>query len=609
MSWESQGIALLAASLLRPFALAAAAWLILKVLRVRHPASRHAVWTAVLSGMVLLPMMSVMTPHWKLPVLNRRPNPGAATAGSGAVNDSGLLNPMTPYPAEGVNPAPGVLESHAAETLILGGYFAGLFAMVTYRAIGWVLLWRVMARSRPLRGPHLRESADVLTPVAVGVLRPAVIVPTNWRVWSAATRRAVLAHEFAHLRRHDGLISALGRSVRCLLWFHPLAWWVSREISELAELACDAAVLERGDDPAGYARILVEFADRVNRAGQRVAWPGMAMASGSGMSRRIDQLFELSGGLSRGTLRKLSRPGAWLALIGVPVMCLAATIGLSESSAQSPAQSAAPMPPRPQFEVASVKPCKDSFPAGGRNGGDKSSSPGRMERRCQTLAGMIMEAYVMNAGGRSHPMWTAREVTVEGGPSWIHSERYDIEAKADNQVSRTVMNGPMLQALLEDRFKLKIRRATREIPVYELTVAKGGPKLQPFVEGSCGAWDFSSMEPMAAAGQKPCPLQRNRKGPIVIENAQGLTLEMFCKMSLDLFDRRVIDKTGLTGRFDFHLEYTPDETMRGFQAGGDNATDPPGPSIFQALQKLGLKLEPGKGQGEYFVIDHVERPT
>ena len=118
----------------------------------------------------------------------------------------------------------------STETLIIWGYLAGLFVMVAYRFAGRAMLGRVMSRSRTLRR-RLRESDDVVTPVAVGLVRPVVILPLGWREWSKSTRRAVLAHEFAHLRRHDALASTLAWCVRCLLWFHPLAWWVSRQVS------------------------------------------------------------------------------------------------------------------------------------------------------------------------------------------------------------------------------------------------------------------------------------------------------------------------------------------------------------------------------------------
>ena len=179
------------------------------------------------------------------------------------------------------------------ETVVIWIYLAGLFAMLAYRAIGWILLRRVISRSVRVRA-RLRVSSDVLAPVAVGVLRPIVILPAGWRKWNTNTKRAVLAHEYEHLRRHDTVVSALAGWIRCALWFHPLAWWVSRKVSDLAELACDAAALERVGDPASYSRMLLGFAADVNRAGRRVALPGLAMAAGSGMDRRIDSVFELS---------------------------------------------------------------------------------------------------------------------------------------------------------------------------------------------------------------------------------------------------------------------------------------------------------------------------
>lgn len=329
MRWESQLIALLSASLLRPFGLAVAAWLVLRIFRVRHPASRHVVWTAVLAAMVLLPMMSVFVPHWNLPVL-----PAKQVASTDALATIPVIV-ARPQPLQSEEPretpvTPSrspAFRMPSLRTLLVWTYLVGVLAMLLYRAAGWLMLRSVVARSTPVRGTALRESRDVVTPVAVGVLRPAVLLPVGWRDWSPATRKAVLEHEFAHIRRRDTLISALARLVKSVLWFHPLAWWVSRRVSELAEQACDAVALERVRDPGGYSRILLEFASGVNGAGYRVALPGLAMAaSSSGMSNRIDQVFELS----RGSVRKLTRPGAFLAAIGLPVMAVAATVGLGK---------------------------------------------------------------------------------------------------------------------------------------------------------------------------------------------------------------------------------------------------------------------------------------
>ncbi len=686
MSWESYGIALLAAALVRPFGLAAAAWLILRIFRVRHPASRHTVWTAVLIGMLLLPVMNVIAPHWKLPLLPRRhdsvarglalrpPSPPSQSLDS-------ATEPTTDAAESSIGATSAGFELPVVETMLLWFYAAGLLVMVAYRAAGWALLWRVVARSTPFRKQRLRESSDVATPVAVGVVRPVVILPAGWRTWSANTKRAVLAHEFAHLRRHDALVAALARFVKCVFWFHPLAWWVSQKITDLAELACDAAVLERIDDPAGYSRILLEFADKVNRAGHRVALPGLAMAAGSGMSRRIDQVFELSGGLSAGTLRRLARPGLWLTLMGVPVICLAATVGLSEGGAPAPRpvspatpiaalvqspqaipkappapvptvasvpeRADAPQPapvaaapeapvqvtappqsaiqaapqPTPKFEVASIKPCKDPMPPGGRGGGPRGNpSPGRLDMNCQTVAGFIQAAYLIYANGQTNPPWAVLGVPIEGGPGWIRSDRYSIDAKAEGDASNEMMHGPMLQALLEERFNLKIHRETRQIPVYELTVAKGGPKLKPFEEGSCTPIDFTKFPlPPPVSGQKYCKAMGIRKNGILVVDAEATSLNEFCQLFLRRLDRPVIDKTGIAGKFDVHLEFAPDETTPvGLRGGGEPSGDPgaapmdtaAAPPIAAALQQqLGLKLVPAKGPGDFLVIDRVEKPS
>jgi uncharacterized protein (TIGR03435 family) len=172
------------------------------------------------------------------------------------------------------------------------------------------------------------------------------------------------------------------------------------------------------------------------------------------------------------------------------------------------------------------------------------------------------------------------------------------------------MNGPMLQALLEDRFKLKIHRETKEVPVYELTVAKSGLKAPRFTPGSCTPFDWARPVPgqEPAPGQKFCAGKVERKGAIATAQLDAMSMDAFTKTFLIRFDlgRPVIDKTGLAGLFDFHLEYAP------YQTGPDGAVavDPAGPSIFTVLpQQLGLKLTPAKGPGEFLVIDHVERPS
>jgi uncharacterized protein (TIGR03435 family) len=267
------------------------------------------------------------------------------------------------------------------------------------------------------------------------------------------------------------------------------------------------------------------------------------------------------------------------------------------------AQSASPA--KPKFEVASVKRCKDEP---GFKGGGGESTPGRISTGCLPLAdvrglGLIQRAYVRFAGGHANPLGI---LPVEGGPAWIRSEFYDIDAKAEGNPRQEVMEGPMLQALLEERFKLKIHRETKEIPVYVLTAVKVA-KLKPFQAGSCVPSSDTFLPPALAAGQRPCRALVSR---LSVE-AEGATILEFSKLLTLAVDRPVIEKTGLMGRYDIHLEFSADQAITGPPGAADDAADPrTAPSIFAAVQEqLGLKLAPARGPGEFLVIDHVERPS
>ena len=282
------------------------------------------------------------------------------------------------------------------------------------------------------------------------------------------------------------------------------------------------------------------------------------------------------------------------------------------ASAQSAAQSGRAT--RPKFVVASIKPCRDGNSGPGRKdggGGGGDLSPGTLSLDCSTVMDLIKGAYFLFANGHVNPH---SRVGLEGGPAWVNSVRYQINAKADGAIGQGMMRGPMLQTLLEDRFKLKIHHETREVPAYALTVAKGGLKLHPFQEGSCIPRDFTRFFeqfppqpfPELPPGQKYCALGATEQGGTVTLEAIGMSIDNFIKFKLPQLDRPVVNKTGITGLFDFHLEFAPDEPT----GAGATPAEVPGPSIFAALERqLGLKPEVAKAPGDFLVIDHVERPS
>lgn len=260
----------------------------------------------------------------------------------------------------------------------------------------------------------------------------------------------------------------------------------------------------------------------------------------------------------------------------------------------------------PKWEAVSVKPCAVRGP----RGGGARLSPGRMALNCQPVSAFIAWAYVQYAGGRTRPIYSIGNggTTVEGGPSWIYSDRYTIEATVNGVPSNAMMQGPMLQAILEDRFKVKVHTETREVPVYHVTVAPGGLKLRPFKPGTCVPINVHREEPVPPPlpqGQRYCDSFVTPKGSTLSIHAEGSSVEEFVTLflsTLSFAERRVIDRSGVTGLFDIELEFTPPRS----------ADDPTaaGVSIFTALrEQLGLRLESARGQGQFLVIDSVEHPT
>jgi uncharacterized protein (TIGR03435 family) len=263
-------------------------------------------------------------------------------------------------------------------------------------------------------------------------------------------------------------------------------------------------------------------------------------------------------------------------------------------------------PPRPAFEAAAIhlhQNCREE----GRGPGSLTS--GRLRVSCISIRTLIRVAY--GAFGTSGRM-LSRRVDVIGGPGWLDSELYSLDAKAEGAASLDQTAGGMLQTLLEDRCKLKIHHEAHETPVYVLTIAKGGAKLKESTPDSCKPFDLS--HPAADPHTVPCgvPVMGIKAGDMVADG-HGMTMAEFAARMLRRVDRPVIDKTGLTGRYDFHLEYAISGPMRinGEAAPGASVlANPAGASMLSAVQsQLGLRLSPDKASTDVIVVDSVERPS
>jgi uncharacterized protein (TIGR03435 family) len=285
----------------------------------------------------------------------------------------------------------------------------------------------------------------------------------------------------------------------------------------------------------------------------------------------------------------------------------------------------------PKWEAVSIKPCSPA--AGGERGrgagpgGPQTpiSGPGRLNLRCTTVARLIVQAYLSLPNGRR-----INQTSMEGGPAWINSDQYEINAKAEGTPSEEIMRGPMLRAILEDRFRLRTRSETREVPVYALTVAKSGFRLQRLEDGSCDPPDTTQTRPgrFTPQGFEEVlqPRQKPTCGVVLVAGnggnepgttvyAQAANLAEFAGTIKAVLDRPVINKTDIPGIFNFRLRFAgglansagaPPTSSTSPTA----AADPARPSLFTAIQEqLGLKLDATRGPGEFLVVDSIERPT
>jgi uncharacterized protein (TIGR03435 family) len=216
--------------------------------------------------------------------------------------------------------------------------------------------------------------------------------------------------------------------------------------------------------------------------------------------------------------------------------------------------------------------------------------------------------------------YTVQSFQIAGGPDWINSERYQIEAKAAGNPSRDQVF-LALQLLLEDRFKLKIHRETRELPVYALVAAKSGVKLPSPKDEGCASSSLGteSVEGrITPPGTDPPSLAPCGAVRVMLEltgaRMQGGKIAMpeFIRVLSMVLGRPVVDKTGFAGLFDVRLDFLPDEISAALPPPppGGSPLDSKSPSILIALQEqLGLRIESTKGPVDVLVIDHVERPS
>jgi bla regulator protein BlaR1 len=545
------------------------AWLATLVFRKHQARVRHGLWVSA-SVKFLVPFSMLMT-------LGSR----VELAPIGRPVSTVVERVVEPFP-EAILPVAVRDDSRDWTAVLAGLWLCGLLAVVAIRWRGWLRIRAAVRASRLVDLPSplaVRSTPGLLEPGVVGFWRPTLLLPAGIEQrLSAEQLAAVLAHELCHVRRRDNWLSAVHMVVEAVFWFYPLVWWIGARLLEERERACDEEVVRWGSEPQVYAEAIIEVCRHYVESPIDCV-PGV---TGADLKHRIEDI------LANRVVAGLT-PAWRIGLVAAAVIVVLLQMALGVLRAQDA---------KPKFEVASVRPCRAGD--GVRMGAGYSSTPGRLRTGCMLLVderslGLIQRAYVRFANGRPQPL---NIVPIKGGPAWIRSEPYEINATAAGNAPPPMMEGPMMQSLLEERFGLKIRRETSDGPVYELSVAKSGPRLKAFVEGSCVPMPLTFPRPMLAEGQKHCKtLVALPSGSV---QGEGSTLEEFARLLALAMDRPVLDRTGIAGRYDLRVDY------------GADADDPMArmAAIFPAIEaQLGLRLSSAKGPRESIVIDRVERPS
>src|SRR5438105_9482776 len=399
---------------------------------------------------------------------------------------------------------------------------------------------RRLQQSAQMAGPiELRISESMLEPGILGIFRPVLLLPAGISDRLTDTQlEAILTHELCHVRRRDNLGTAVHMLVEAIFWFHPLVWWMGTRLVDERERACDEEVLKRGGDPQAYAEGILKVCEFYLESPLYCA----AGVTSSNLKKRIEAIMtnRVARNLELG--KKLL-----LAAVGVAVVVGPVVFGLLHA-AQSRAQAAAQNVPAVTlaFETLSMKPNKTGESMAGLPISAIRFTPKRFMATNVTLQELIKAAYAV------------QDSQILGGPDWLNSEKYDLDAKIDGSALDQLRKlskrearfewGLMLQALLADRFKLALHRETRPVQGYALLIADHGPKLQQAKPGDTYPNGFKDPQgrPLGAPILlKPGPCKLLGQGVLITDLVQARSRQV---------SAIVVDETGLKGNFDFTLD-------------------------------------------------------
>jgi len=450
--------------------------------------------------------------------------------------------------------------------------------------------------------PFLVTSGS-MEPGIFGILRPVLLWPEgiSGRL-SDPQLRSILAHELWHVRRHDNLAAALHMLVEAVFWFHPVVWWVGAQLVDERERACDEQVLQSGNQPDVYAESILQACKFCVEAPLScVSGVAGSNLNSSSLQRRIVRIMNCQLGSNLKLRGKLTLAALAIGAVAAPI-----ALGIYNSPYVSAQVERTQAAPAAAFDHVTIQPSNPS-----NTNSSMQIEPGAFTEKNTSLTSLIAFAYGVH------------EYQVTGMPSWADTEKFDIDATwketpgtpnvtfgatSSSAISSAGVPPPppppppsavvpdhlgpgqlqaMLKTLLAERFNLRLTPQSENLPIFELVVASGGSKLTA-----------SSLSPATTDAGKSLTIVREKSSfssgnhELMISNASpGVLADMLSQQ----LNYQVVDKTGLTGRYDITIHWPQGQSSEETSATLED--------------QLGLRLEPNQGPVKVLAIDQIERPS
>ena len=588
----------------------------LLTLALRKNRARVRYWLWLVASLKFLVPFSLLTSLGSRMAWSRDP---AATQGALAFVIEQVSQPFT-QEASSRGSAQAIFASLPA--ILVAAWACGFVAVL----VVWFARWRrvsagirnaaplndgreVAALRRLEQAGGIRRKIEIflshasLEPGILGIVKPVLIWPQGISDrLEDAHLEAVLAHEVWHVRHNDNLAAAMHMLVEAIFWFHPLVWWLGARMVEERERACDEEVLQLGSQPQVYAESILKICEFC--VGSPLAC--VAGVTGSDLKKRIANIMNKNIASKLNVGKKLLLSTLATAAIALPIAFGLAKPAHSQQQASGQNASAKTFAFTRGYQQVSVT-------AGETGNGVIQTrilfQPDSFMAKNETLQGLLKLAYGVQAS------------QISGGPDWLTTARFNVEAKLDDSTvtelkklspeQQKMERDLMFQNLLADQFKVALHRESRLLPAQVLVIAKNGPKFQPAKLGDTYPDGIKGPDGLPAGSHK---FNFGADGVIV----QALPMSFVANNLAMHLGQPVVDRTGLMGDYDFTLRFSPGSatTVHNKQTGAKETTIPVtsisehNAALLSAIEEqLGLKVEPQTIPLPVLVIDRAEKPA